>query len=74
MGCAFTGDIKQSKMKEDGRRDRLGTLDCRKKSTRVIDNIVERVTIVSNELSEEQILFATKVFEQHNLFCGLAKE
>ena len=62
MGCAFTGDVKQAKMKEDGRRNRLGTVDCRKRSTRVIDIIVEKVTVVSNQLSTEQTLFASKVF------------
>ncbi len=40
MGCAFDTDVKNIKGKQDNRRNRLGTIDCRKRSTKVIDLIV----------------------------------
>ena len=46
MGCSFSPEDKEAKI-DEGRRGRLSTVDCRKKSTKVLDVILENVTMIS---------------------------
>lgn len=47
MGCAFSQELKDHPKVDESRRNRLTTVDCRKRSTKVVDIIVENVTVIS---------------------------
>ncbi len=40
MGCAFNQELKDQGRLDEHHRDRLSTVDCRKKSTKVVDIII----------------------------------
>jgi hypothetical protein len=55
MGCVMTKDDLDKAAADDGRRNRLSTVDCRRQSTKVVDIIHEKVSIISEMLKPEQI-------------------
>jgi hypothetical protein len=55
MGCVSIKDDLQKAVPENGRRGRLSTVDCRRQSTKVVDMILENVTIISEALKPPQI-------------------
>ena len=74
MGCAFSGDEKGAPQSQDGRRNRFTTIDGRKRSTKVVDIVVEKVNILREDLSEKQIKYCCQVLKQHQLFSSLKEE
>lgn len=71
MGCTESHDSTFKKMEEHTMRSRLNSIDNRKKSTRVVDAIIERVTILSETLTPKQTEFAAKKLSRHELFNSL---
>jgi len=50
MGCVVGKDELDKPRMDDDRRGRLSTVDCRRQSTKVVDIILENVTIISEVL------------------------
>jgi hypothetical protein len=73
MGCSFSPEDRENRC-DDGRRGRLSTVDCRRKSTKVVDAILENVAMIAEVLTESQISFCMKHLKEHQLFNGLSDE
>ena len=76
MGCTFDAELsrKNAHKAHDNRRGRTGTIDTRKISCRVADNIIENV-IVSNELlTSVQITYASTCLQKCSLFNSLTED
>lgn len=71
MGCSFSPEEKEGKS-DEGRRGRLSTVDCRKKSTKVLDVILENVTMISEQLDDGQVRYCMEHLREHQLFSGLS--
>lgn len=74
MGCTFSPEERDLIKLEDGRRGRLPTLDCRKRSTKVMDIILENVRLITEVLTSEQVDRCMLMLKEHQLFNGLAEE
>lgn len=65
MGCTESHDTMLKKLDEPTMRSRMNSIDNRKKSTRVVDAIIEKVTILSETLTPKQTEFAAKKLARH---------
>ncbi len=76
MGCTLdTGLQKQGIHKNhNNRRGRIGTIDTRIKSSRVVDNIIENVIMSNDLLTNVQITFAATSLKHISLFSSLSDE
>jgi hypothetical protein len=74
MGCAFTPEARDNSRVDDGRRGRLTTIDCRRRSTKVVDIILENVKMIEETLTQEQISYCMKHLREHQLFNGLSED
>ena len=52
----------------------MTTVDCRKKSTKVLDVILENVTLISEQLDETQVKYCMEHLREHQLFSGLSEQ
>jgi hypothetical protein len=76
MGCTFDTELskKDFHKQHENRHGRTGTIDTRKKSSRVVDNIIENVTVSNELLTSVQITYAVTCLKKQSLFNSLSDD
>ena len=74
MGCAFSDEEKGTPHPQHGRRSRFSTIDGRKRSTKVVDVLVEKVEVITEDISPQQVSYCIQILKKHQLFNSLSND
>jgi hypothetical protein len=76
MGCTFDTELTRQNAHKahENRRGKTGTIDTRKASCKLSDNIIENVIISNDLLTSVQITYASTCLQKCSLFNSLTED